>query len=93
MDEETGEVRKVHMVSFINRVFGDCANLLDTGPLRETMKRALHLKDEEEWVGEDSEILLMINATNVRNGRHEIVQQPSHGFPRSAGKCFLLIEG
>ena len=72
VDEETNSSRKMHLVSFINRLFGDSVNLLDTGPLRETLRQALFLKDEKEWIGKDSEKILLINATNVRNGRHEI---------------------
>ncbi|NSW53331.1 MAG: patatin-like phospholipase family protein [Anaerolineae bacterium] len=72
VDEETGKIRKMPLVSLLNRLFGNCTNLLDTGPLRETMRRALHLADEEAWVAQDSPLLLMINATHVRSGRHEI---------------------
>ncbi len=73
-DEETGKTRTVHLVKLINRIFGDNISLLDTGPLKETLRRALGLDSEEddEILQFREDILLMVNAVNVKTGQHEI---------------------
>lgn len=73
-DEETGKTRTVHLVKWINRLFGDSISLLDTGPLKDTVRRALELDtaDEDAVIAFREDVLLMINATNVKTGQHEI---------------------
>lgn len=73
-NEETGKTRTVHLIKWLNRLFGDSISLLDTGPLQETVRKALALDidDAEAVIAFRDDILLMVNATNVKTGQHEI---------------------
>lgn len=73
-DEETGKTRTIQLIKFINRMFGDNVSLLDTGPLKETLRRALEIdpKDDDAVIAFREEMLLMVNAVNVKTGQHEI---------------------
>ena len=73
-DEETGKTRTIRLIKWINRIFGDNVSLLDTGPLQETVRRALEIDtgDEDALIQFNEDVLLMVNAVNVKTGQHEI---------------------
>ncbi|MBN2048305.1 MAG: patatin-like phospholipase family protein [Anaerolineaceae bacterium] len=72
LDEDSGKIRTGLFAKLVNQVFGQSCNLLDTGPLKATLGRALGLADDKTPVAPDQPILLLINATNVRSGEHTV---------------------
>lgn len=94
-DEETGKTRTVHLIKWINRIIGDSVSLLDTGPLKETVSRALEidLENDAELLGFRDDVLLMINTVNVKTGQHEIFSsQPVDPLKMPASSFFSTYD-